>query len=1009
MNRLPGICAVSCCTGLPAKIGNTSLRALLLIVLLLGALPRAESAEWVPVKGKVMFGDTPLCAMVLANGQNMFSCSGDGSFNLSVPLDSNGKVTLFTFAQGFAPYRQTLSPAQVANITVNMVREPEGRAVSVDYTISAATNRAGWTVINGTIDFNGTPVCALMLANGQHMFSCNQNQGSFSLEVPSDSDGNATLFAFVSGFQPFKVVFPANAQFSNIDFSDPLLAQCVESEAASNGWNSTGDVTSLNCQQAGITSLGGVQSFVNLETLNLSGSQVDDIFLLSALTNLQELDLSSITGLTDIDTLLTLETLKTLHLNGSGNGNLNCDDLDALSLVLETFTRPDNCAASNNLTANALRVVSPDPRIGYPLEVEVSIAADESVENVGVAFFAISRDRQLPLGAGNIDLVEAGNRSYELTFNVPASVETPGTYFIGAIVDPGNAITETDEEDNQAKTEVMLDPLEFPELLPELEEPVNIAIEQAEPDRTVFLLDTTAYEDEARVGVQNADAGVTLRLGAQGAKVPIDVEAFASLRLMRSDRTGVSHDMPLYLWNSDAKRYMNAYSIDPDPFTGEGEAVQEWLPVGQIEPQLIEGTTDTVTVSDIDRRSVHLDIYFPGRLARELEVALKHLNVFLADVPPPDLSWEAIQGLRSFLFGAELEVLTSEVCVKIRPVDPMVHDRFEADNERCTALAFELPPDPPVPPEPVPLPPIFTPIYDKPVPPSFFDQLFRAGWGGSTFGFDIDFFASTTTNNEGVIVRAGGKVPVRIFGLNIDFVAVTARAQVLPDFAGAPANADKSFTLQLSALGVPTTPVRLPYGSRPPKELSFSKQKEASKLIFVGPVPVTVSAFIGGTVGTEYELKSFGPTELDLQAAPFASLDAGADARVGGFGFSVGVEGSLTLLKEKFIVRPSAVLTVRDDGFASGNADLVIQPRLRVINELTGAQGQVALFAEYSHPTVRTCKKWDIPYPCPGWETVKTPHVLDSWYAYIKVDPLTDISTLIEVVSINGAPSYYSP
>ena len=208
MNRKPGAAAVSCSTGGAENRAKTLYQGLLLIVLLLCLLPGAQSADRVPVAGKVMFGSTSLCAMVIANGQNRFSCSGDGSFNLMVPLDANGKVTLMTFAQGFAPFRQTLSPAQVANITVDMKRESEGRSLTVIHSARAST-RAGWTVVSGSIEFNGSPVCALMLANGQHMFTCNASLGQFSLEVPLDASGKVTLFAFVSGFQPFKEVFTA--------------------------------------------------------------------------------------------------------------------------------------------------------------------------------------------------------------------------------------------------------------------------------------------------------------------------------------------------------------------------------------------------------------------------------------------------------------------------------------------------------------------------------------------------------------------------------------------------------------------------------------------------------------------------------------------------------------------------------------------------------------------------------------------------------------------------------
>ena len=38
----------------------------------------AYAAERVDISGTVMYEETPLCAMVLANGQYMFSCAGEG-------------------------------------------------------------------------------------------------------------------------------------------------------------------------------------------------------------------------------------------------------------------------------------------------------------------------------------------------------------------------------------------------------------------------------------------------------------------------------------------------------------------------------------------------------------------------------------------------------------------------------------------------------------------------------------------------------------------------------------------------------------------------------------------------------------------------------------------------------------------------------------------------------------------------------------------------------------------
>ena len=54
------------------------------------------------MQGTILLADgTPICAMVLANGQYMFSCDGEGgAYDLGVPLDANGQITFFSFADG---------------------------------------------------------------------------------------------------------------------------------------------------------------------------------------------------------------------------------------------------------------------------------------------------------------------------------------------------------------------------------------------------------------------------------------------------------------------------------------------------------------------------------------------------------------------------------------------------------------------------------------------------------------------------------------------------------------------------------------------------------------------------------------------------------------------------------------------------------------------------------------------------------------------------------------------
>ncbi|MFZ1641754.1 MAG: hypothetical protein WAV07_10035 [Candidatus Contendobacter sp.] len=66
------------------------------------------------ITGSITLGGDPLCALVLANGQFLFTC-GDplpkGDFDLTVPLDDQGQITLFGFSSGLAPFQQTFSPS----------------------------------------------------------------------------------------------------------------------------------------------------------------------------------------------------------------------------------------------------------------------------------------------------------------------------------------------------------------------------------------------------------------------------------------------------------------------------------------------------------------------------------------------------------------------------------------------------------------------------------------------------------------------------------------------------------------------------------------------------------------------------------------------------------------------------------------------------------------------------------------------------------------------------------
>lgn len=189
-------------------MGDSSLRPKLVISQSNTTVP-PPSEGWVRVSGQVMRGSQPVCALVLANGQNMFTCDGQGRFNLNVPLDQNGQVTLFAFASGFAPFREVLTPGQALDTTVDMTYAGSPPQLQVGYS-SNSLDGQNRSVVSGTISKDNTPVCALVLANGQHIFSCDQSLGQFSLNVPLDASGNITLFAFASGFAPYRTTISSS-------------------------------------------------------------------------------------------------------------------------------------------------------------------------------------------------------------------------------------------------------------------------------------------------------------------------------------------------------------------------------------------------------------------------------------------------------------------------------------------------------------------------------------------------------------------------------------------------------------------------------------------------------------------------------------------------------------------------------------------------------------------------------------------------------------------------------
>jgi hypothetical protein len=83
---------------------------------------------------------SPLCGLILANGQFMFSCSPNGTYSLSVPQDSAGQVTLFGFVDGHFPYKRVLSSAGRYDMTLNVASFAPPPAVTTSTITFALTD-----------------------------------------------------------------------------------------------------------------------------------------------------------------------------------------------------------------------------------------------------------------------------------------------------------------------------------------------------------------------------------------------------------------------------------------------------------------------------------------------------------------------------------------------------------------------------------------------------------------------------------------------------------------------------------------------------------------------------------------------------------------------------------------------------------------------------------------------------------------------------------------------------
>jgi hypothetical protein len=158
----------------------------------------------VDLGGEVQTTDgTGVCAMVLASGQYMFSCSQYGPYTLNnLSREIDGTVKRQVYAHGFFPSVDVLPGTTYETVVMEQAKDcPD---YNLPYNPDTFPGSAGKRhSISGRVLLQSTdkPICAMVLANGAYMFSCD-GSGRYSLEFPLDSKGQFKLQVYADGFAP---------------------------------------------------------------------------------------------------------------------------------------------------------------------------------------------------------------------------------------------------------------------------------------------------------------------------------------------------------------------------------------------------------------------------------------------------------------------------------------------------------------------------------------------------------------------------------------------------------------------------------------------------------------------------------------------------------------------------------------------------------------------------------------------------------------------------------------
>ena len=134
-------------------------------------------------------------------------------------------------------------------------------------------------------------------------------------------------------------VYEPSAPYSVNGIEDPALAACLTQSLLDIGARAATDLVALNCSDAGIQSLAGLEQFTQIQSMKLSSNNIRNLLVLERLTVLHQLWLDD-NDVVDPIPVLRMTNLKELNL--AGNPHLQCPTREELPRYL-SVTLPDHC------------------------------------------------------------------------------------------------------------------------------------------------------------------------------------------------------------------------------------------------------------------------------------------------------------------------------------------------------------------------------------------------------------------------------------------------------------------------------------------------------------------------------------------------------------------------------------------------------------------------------------------------------------------------------------------